>query len=76
MAGQARTVKAAFTRILCWLVDLAAYLKNRCDIGSDGKTPLHRLHGRRDRTDSGILPKQQEEESGTRDSIVEYPLEC
>ena len=24
-----------------------AYLMNRCDIGSDGKTPLHRLHGRR-----------------------------
>ena len=23
---------------------------NRCDIGSDGKTPLQRLHGRRDNT--------------------------
>ena len=23
---------------------------NRCDIGSDGETPLHRLHGRRDNT--------------------------
>ena len=31
-------------RILCWLVEFAAYLMNRCDIGSDGKTPLHRLH--------------------------------
>ena len=61
VAGQARTLKAALehrmgTRIppgaglLCWLVEFAAYLMNRCDIGSDGKTPLQRLHGRRDNT--------------------------
>ena len=61
VAGQARTLKAALehrigtrvppgARILCWLVDFAARLMNRCDIGSDGKTPLHRLRGRRDYT--------------------------
>ena len=61
VAGQARTLKAALehrmetriapgARILCWLVECAAYLMNWCDIGSDGKTPLHRLHGRRDNT--------------------------
>ena len=60
-AGQARTLKAALehrigasvppdARILCWLVEFAAYLMNRCDIGSDGKTRLQRLHGRRDNT--------------------------
>ena len=59
--GQGRTLKTALehrigarvppdARILCWLVDFAAYLVNRCDIGSDGKTPLHRLHGRKDNT--------------------------
>ena len=37
-------------RIPCWLVELAAYLMNKCAIGSDGKTPLQRLHGRRDST--------------------------
>ena len=37
-------------RILCWLVEFAAYLMNRCDIGSDGKTTLQRLHGRKDNT--------------------------
>ena len=37
-------------RILCWLVEFAAYLVVRCDISSDGKTPLHRLHGRKDNT--------------------------
>ena len=61
VAGQARTLKAALehrigarvpphARILCWLVEFAAYLMNRCDVGSDGKTPLQRLHGRRDNT--------------------------
>ena len=61
VAGQARTLKAALehrigtrippdARILCWLVEFAAYLMNRCDIGSDVKTPLQRLHGRRDNT--------------------------
>ena len=61
VAGQARTLKAALehrigtrvppdARILCWLVDFAAYLMNRCDIGSDGKTSLQRLHDRRDNT--------------------------
>ena len=59
--GQARTLKAARerrigvkvppdARLLCWLVEFAAYLTKRCDIGSDGKTPLQRLHGRRDNT--------------------------
>ena len=61
VAGQARTLKAALehrigvkvppdARILCWLVEFASYLMNRCDVGSDGKTPLQRLHGRRDNT--------------------------
>ena len=51
VAGQTRTLKTALehrigarvppdARILCWLVDFAAYLMNRCDIGSDGKTPM------------------------------------
>ena len=37
-------------RILCWLVEFAAYLMNRCGIGSDGNTPLQKLHvhGRKD----------------------------
>ena len=61
VAGQARTLKAALehrfwarvppdARILCWLVEFAAYLMNRCDIGTDGKTPLQILQGRRDNT--------------------------
>ena len=61
VAGQARTLKASLehrigtrippdARILSLLVEFAAYLMNRCDIGSDGKTPLQRLHGRRDKT--------------------------
>ena len=61
VSGQARTLKAALkhrigarvppdARILCWLVEFAAYLMNRCDIGSDGKTPLQRQHRRRDNT--------------------------
>ena len=61
VAGEARTLKAALehrmgtivppdARILCWLVEKATYLMNRCDIGSDGKTPQQRLHGRRDNT--------------------------
>ena len=61
VAGQARTLKSALehrigarvppdARILCWLVEFAANLMNSCDIGSDGKTPLQRLHGRRDNT--------------------------
>ena len=61
VAGKARTLKAALehrigvkvppdARILCWLVEFAAYLVNRRDIGSDGKTPTHRLHGRTDNT--------------------------
>ena len=36
--------------IWCWLVEFAAYLMNRCDTGSDEKTPLQRLHGQRDNT--------------------------
>ena len=57
----ARTLKAVLehpigvkvppdARILCWLVEFAAYLMSRCDIDSDGKTPTRRLHGRRDTT--------------------------
>ena len=53
VADQARTLKAALehrigarvppdARILCWLVEYAAYPTSRCDIGIDGKTPLHR----------------------------------
>ena len=59
VAGQARTLKAALehrigtrippdARMLCWLVEFAAYLMN--SLGSDGKAPLQRLHGRRDNT--------------------------
>ena len=55
VAGQARTLKAALerrrgtrvppdARILCWLVEFGAYLMNRCDVGTDGKTPLQWLH--------------------------------
>ena len=53
-------------------VEFAAYLMNRCDIDSDGKTPLHRLHGRKDNTP--ILefgpPSQQQMEIRNRDSIL------
>ena len=71
--------------MLCWLVEFAACLLNRCDTGSDGKTPTHGQHGGRDNTpilESGekilyiCLPHQQEEESGTHDSILEYSIEC
>ena len=66
VAGQARTLKAALehrirarvptdARILCWVVEFAACLMNRCDIGSDGKPPLQRLHGEKGQhTDSGV----------------------
>ena len=58
VAGQARLLQAALehrmwtrvppdARTLCWLVEFAAYLMSRCDIGSDGKTPLQRLHRRK-----------------------------
>ena len=61
VAGQARTLKAALEHrigarvppdasILCWLVEFDTYLMDTCDIGSDGKTPIHRLHGRKDNT--------------------------
>ena len=61
VAGQARTLKAALehrigvriqpdARILCWLVEFAAYLTDKCDTGSDGKTPLQKLRGRKDNT--------------------------
>ena len=53
VVGQARTLKAALehrvgtrsppdARKQGWLVEFAAYLMNRCDLGGDGKTPLHR----------------------------------
>ena len=54
VAGQARTLKAALehrigVKVLRdakgTVVGFAAYVMNRCDIGSDGKTPLHWLHG-------------------------------
>ena len=70
-------------RILCWLVEFAAYLLKRCDIGSDGQAPIYRLHGRRDNTpilefEAKILymSNQQREASGTCDSILQYSLEC
>ena len=61
VARQVRTLKVALEhrigtrvppdeRIPCWQVEFAAYLMNRCDVGSDGKTSLHRLHGRKDNT--------------------------
>ena len=56
VAAEARTLNAVLehrmgtrvppdARILCWLVEFAAYLMNRCDVGSDGKMPLQRLQG-------------------------------
>ena len=66
VAGQARTLKAALehrkgtripldARIPCWLVEFAAYLLNRCDIGSDGKTLIHRTAwSKGQHTSSGI----------------------
>ena len=83
---QARTLKAALeprmgarvlpdARILCWLVEFAAYLINTCDIGSDGKTPLQRLHGRRgEKRSCACPPNQREEESGSHDSAQECLL--
>ena len=52
--GLARTLNIGVNKIppdawiLCGLMEFAAYLMDRRDIGSDGKTPKHR------RTDSGI----------------------
>ena len=37
-------------RTLCWTVAFAACQMNRCDVVSDGKRPLNRLHGRKDNT--------------------------
>ena len=57
---------------------------NRCNVGSDGKTPLtdcvdegttHRFWNL-ERRSCACLPYQQEEECGTHDSILEYSLEC
>ena len=61
VVGQSTSLKAALehrigtrvppdARILCRLVEFAAFLMNGCDTGSDGKTQLHRLHGRKDNT--------------------------
>ena len=94
VASQVRTLKAAVehrigvrvppvARILCWLVEFAAYLMNRGDIGRDGKTALQRLHGRRDNTpivefgekrSCTCPPNQREEESGSRGSTQECLL--
>ena len=71
-------------RILCWLVEFAAYLMNQCDVGSDGKTPLQRLHCRRDHTPTlefgeKILympTKPARGENGNRDSILECLWRC
>ena len=41
-------------RTLSWLVEFAAYRMNRSDTGRDGKTPLQRLHMKRQHTCSGI----------------------
>ena len=90
-----RTLKAALehrtgarvppdARTLCWLVEFAAYSMNRCDMGSNGKTPLQRLHGRRDNTpilEFGekvlYMPaNQREEEGGSRGSTQECLLAC
>ena len=69
VASQARTLKAALehpmgtrvppdARILCWVVEFAAHLMNRCDIGSDGKTSLQRLlWAKGQHTDSGVWRK-------------------
>ena len=93
--GQARTLMAELehrlggqsppdARILCWLVEFAAYLMNRCDSGSDGKTPLHGLHGRKDNTpilEFGekmlYMPaKPASGESGSRGSTLECLWAC
>ena len=61
VAGQARTLKDALehrictrvppgARTLCWTVAFAACQMNRCDVVSDGKTSLQRLHARKDNT--------------------------
>ena len=49
-AGAPHRDQSPAPRILCWLAEFAAYLMNSCDIGSDGKTPLQRPHGRKDNT--------------------------
>ena len=83
VARQATTLKAALehrtgtrvppdARILCWLVEFATYLLNRCDIGSEGRTPLRRLHGRRDNKPVLEFGEKREGESGNRDSILEF----
>ena len=67
-----RDQSPARRKVLCWLVEFAAYLMNRCDIGSDGKTrgkgcmaerTTHRFWnlGRRFCT---CQPNQHEQESG------------
>ena len=94
VAGQARTLKAALehrtgtgvppdARILCWLAEFPACWMNRCDMGSDGKTSLHRLGERTthrswnsERRSCTCRPSQQEDESGNRDSILESLLAC
>ena len=87
----ARTLKAALghrigtrippdARILCWLVEFAAYLMISCDIGRNGKRctgerATHRCwnSGRRFCT---CGPSHHEEESGNRDSILVCLLAC
>ena len=95
VARQVRTLKASLehrtgtrvppdSRILCWLVEFPAYRMNRCDIGSDGKTPLHRLHGRKvntpilfsERRSGACRLSQQEKESGNRDSMLNSSSEA
>ena len=67
-------------RIPCWMVEFAAYVVNRCAIGSDGKTPLQRLRGRREqhpdhrawsRRSCTCPPSQRGAENGTQGSTLE-----
>ena len=95
IAGQARTLKAALehrigamvppgARILCWLVELAACLMIRCDIGSDGR---RRCRGCMDegttrrfwnlvRRFCTRLTNQQAGEGGACGSTLDYSSEC
>ena len=89
VTGQARTLKAALehrigtrvppdARILCWMVEFAAYLMNRCERrcrGCMGERTTHRSwHS--ERRFCTCSPGQHEEESGNRDSILECLLAC
>ena len=58
-------------------MEFAACLMNRCDVGSDGKTPLHRLRDRKDNTpilELGEMILYVPAKPG--DSILECLLAC